>query len=298
MRPRSRLLAALAALAVVTALGAVAYLDTTRPVERVHTEQVRGISRELRILHLADLHAMRFGPGQRDIERELGGQQFDAIVITGDLLAYRAGDRTPARELVDVLKKHSDAILFVRGNHDSPDLAGDLAARGVTVLEKGSVVRLGSGATRTTVVYADPTGLIDTSVSVETTLLVIAMHQPPDAATLAAARRLTRGTQVFLAGHTHGGQIRIPGIGAVRAPVRWQFGPIIGGAADEWFPEWRGIPVMGVYRRGDQIVEITPGLGTVSVPVRLFDPAELTVLRLVPQRSPAITSPRDAPLVP
>jgi hypothetical protein len=260
----------------------VAYSDTARVVVRTNVEEVRGISQELRILHLADLHATRFGPRQVDIEKELGTQRFDAIVISGDLLTSPAGDRAPAFELIDVLKAHSDAILFVRGNHDGHELAGALTKRGVICLKEGSVVRIGSGGTRATFVYADPAGLVDARVSVDTALLIVAMHQPPDDATLAAIRQRTRGTQVLLAGHTHGGQIRIPGLGAVRAPVRWKYGPIIGGPLDEWFPEWRGAHVMGVDRRGDQIVEITPGLGTTSVPVRLFDPAELTVLRLVP----------------
>ena len=284
MKRHSRLRIVIAAgLAVLAALGAIAWIDTTRPVVRENVVAVSGISSELRILHVSDLHASRFGPGQRDVEGALAGMRFDAAVITGDLLVLRDGDRTTGFELVDVLKRHSGAVLFVPGNHDDAKLSDELASRGVIVVRAGEVVRLGSGDTRAAVVSADPAGRVSGRIAVSTPLLVVAMHQPPDPTTLAAVRHLTTGTQIFLAGHTHAGQVRIPGIGAVWAPLRWSVGPA-SAADDEWFPELRGIQVTGVRRSGGQVVEITPGLGTTSVPVRLFDPAELTVLRLVPLR--------------
>jgi predicted MPP superfamily phosphohydrolase len=284
MNRRSSLpIAIVSAVAVLAALGAVAWIDTTRPVLRENVVTVPGISGELRILHVSDLHAARFGPRQSGLERVLAGTRFDAAVITGDLLVLRGGDRTAAFDLVEVLKLHTDAVLFVPGNHDDAKLSDELASRGAVVVRAGEVVRLGSGGAHATVISADRDGRISAQVAVSAPLLIVAMHQPPDAATLATARRLTRGAQVFLAGHTHAGQIRIPGIGALWAPIRWADGPP-SASGDEWFPELRGIQVNGVRRSGDQVVEITPGLGTTTVPVRLFDPAELTVLRLVPAR--------------
>jgi uncharacterized protein len=268
-----------AAFAAAAALGWVGWTDTTAPVLRENVVPVSGISGELRVLHVSDLHSARFGTKQADIERLLAGARFDAAVITGDLLAAQGSDRAASFELVSVLQKHTDAVLFVPGNHDDPALSDELSARGVAVVRAGTAVRLIAGDTRVTVVSADRYGRVSADVAVATPLLLVAMHQPPDANTLSSVRPLTRGTQVFLAGHTHGGQIRVPGIGAVRAPLRW-----VGDDPDEWFPDWRGIAVMGVYRHDGQVVEISPGLGTTIVPFRLFDPAELTVLRLVPMR--------------
>ena len=65
----------------------------------------------------------------------------------------------------------------------------------------------------------------------------------------------------MLAGHTHGGQIRLPWIGIVRkntkAPLRWSRGLI----------EERG-----------QYLYVTSGIGTSGVPVRWGVPPEFVVL--------------------
>ena len=75
---------------------------------------------------------------------------------------------------------------------------------------------------------------------------------------------LPAGPHLMLAGHTHGGQIRLPGIGILRnaskAPLRWSHGLI----------EERG-----------QYLYVTSGLGTSGVPVRWGVPPEFIVLELV-----------------
>jgi uncharacterized protein len=59
------------------------------------------------------------------------------------------------------------------------------------------------------------------------------------------------GPHLMLAGHTHGGQIRIPGIGIVpnasKAPLRWSDGLIY---------------------EGERYLYVTSGIGTSSVPLR------------------------------
>ena len=122
MKRHSRLRIVIAAgLAVLAALGAIAWIDTTRPVVRENVVAVSGISSELRILHVSDLHASRFGPGQRDVEGALAGMRFDAAVITGDLLVLRDGDRTTGFELVDV---HAPTLV-ITGSQDLLTPLGD-----------------------------------------------------------------------------------------------------------------------------------------------------------------------------
>lgn len=72
------------------------------------------------------------------------------------------------------------------------------------------------------------------------------------------------GADLILSGHYHGGVARLPGIGGVVAP---DF---------TFFPEFSG----GCYRLGDTAAVVSKGLGVHSVPIRLFNPAEIVAVEL------------------
>ena len=75
---------------------------------------------------------------------------------------------------------------------------------------------------------------------------------------------LEYGADLILSGHYHGGVMQLPGIGGVISP---DF---------TLFPKYSG----GIYREGTQTVVVSRGLGTHSVPVRLWNWPELIVLEL------------------
>jgi predicted MPP superfamily phosphohydrolase len=70
-----------------------------------------------------------------------------------------------------------------------------------------------------------------------------------------------RGPHLTLAGHTHGGQIRLPLLGAFtnasRAPLRWSYGHV----AEE-----------------GRHLYVTSGIGTSGIPVRIGIPPEFAVI--------------------
>jgi len=70
---------------------------------------------------------------------------------------------------------------------------------------------------------------------------------------------------LVLAGHTHGGQVRLPGYGAIYTSTK------LGRRYDAGLFDFQGIPLY-----------ITAGVGTSEVPVRLFDPPEIVLITLVP----------------
>jgi hypothetical protein len=82
---------------------------------------------------------------------------------------------------------------------------------------------------------------------------------------------------VFLMGGTY----RLSSTFAL-GPHHWDVDPADPKNLDCWFPDLRGSVVQGVYARGDQTVEVTPGLGTTQLGFRLFDQAEISIVRLVP----------------
>jgi uncharacterized protein len=77
-------------------------------------------------------------------------------------------------------------------------------------------------------------------------------------------RHLPAGPYLMLAGHTHGGQIQLPGIGIVRkatkAPRRWCY---------------------GLVKEREQYLYVTTGIGTSGVPIRWGVPPEFAVLDLI-----------------
>ena len=75
---------------------------------------------------------------------------------------------------------------------------------------------------------------------------------------------LAWGADLILSGHLHGGMVRIPGIGGVIGP---DF---------VLFPKYSG----EMRRVGRQTVIVSKGLGTHTIHIRLFNPAEIVVLSL------------------
>jgi predicted MPP superfamily phosphohydrolase len=85
---------------------------------------------------------------------------------------------------------------------------------------------------------------------------VILLAHDPRRLVQAAALKIP----LILSGHTHGGQVVLPGIGALAA----QRFPVIAGVAAQ----------------GDSTIFVSRGLGTVWVPVRLNCPPEVALLTL------------------
>ena len=72
------------------------------------------------------------------------------------------------------------------------------------------------------------------------------------------------GADLVLSGHLHGGLVRIPGIGGVISP---QF---------RIFPKYCG----ELTREKDSWIAVSKGLGSHTINIRLFNPAEVVVLHL------------------
>ena len=287
-RRRRVLVIALSAVAVAAAtLALVAWSDTTRPVLREITVPVPGLSREVTIVQASDVHGSLFGSAQQRVDALLGTRHFDAAVLTGDLESgdVRLSDAT--RALIRVLAAHSDAVFFVHGDHEASDNDVALSRLGVVNLSvQSQPATIAASAGRVGVM--GEFWLLNGPKPPETDALIALPHVPPSADEIEKTTGLTNAVRVFLAGHTHGGQARIPFVGAVWAPVPLSslYVPSSRKAERiEWFPELQGRTIAGLYRVGDAWVNISAGLGAEHVPIRLFDPAELTIVHLVPAQA-------------
>jgi predicted MPP superfamily phosphohydrolase len=187
----------------------------------------------------------------------------DVIILGGDYVTNR--DRRFVQPAADALAGLSAnaGVFAVLGNHDDErDVTAALGARGFTVLRdartqitiRGETVDL-AGLRYWTHRIDDITRVIR---GASPTLILIA-HTPKRLLEAAAL-----SVPLMLSGHTHGGQIVLPGLGAIAAR---EF-PVVGGSA----------------RRENTTVFVTRGVGTVYVPVRINCPPEVALLTLRPSR--------------
>ena len=251
--------------AVVTGGGAYGYLYERHELEVTRaTLPVVGLPPALgglRVGLLTDVHRSRWVSHQ-DVTHavtRLMEERPDIIVLGGDYVTW--GDREYVRPSADALRPLAapHGVFGILGNHDDDhDMAAALSARGVEVLKdartritvNGEVINL-VGIRYWTRRGADIAALVRGSAA--STILLA--HDP---------RRLTEaeglGIPLVLSGHTHGGQVVLPLVGAVAA---------------------RKFPVVaGAGRRGKTTIFVSRGVGTIYVPVRVNCPPEVAVLTL------------------
>lgn len=73
---------------------------------------------EYSILHLSDLHGMRYGENQKAFETALGNTRYSCVVMTGDMLG-EDGDVEPLLELVELMPRDTPKFL-IPGDTDGP----------------------------------------------------------------------------------------------------------------------------------------------------------------------------------
>jgi uncharacterized protein len=185
----------------------------------------------------------------------------DLVVLGGDYVTWR--DRrfiTPAADALAPLSA-PHGVFAVLGNHDDDrDMPAALSAKGFVVLRdartrltiRGEILDLAGIRFWTSRLSEIASVLRGASPNV-----ILLAHTPKRLVEAAAL-----AVPLVLSGHTHGGQIVLPVVGAVAA---------------------REFPVIaGTGRRDSTAIFVSRGVGTVYVPVRLNCPPEVAILTLQP----------------
>lgn len=215
----------------------------------------------LRIAFLTDIHHSRLVHAD-DVSRAVTlalAARPDLIVLGGDYVTF--GDRAfvgPVAELLAPLTA-PHGVFAILGNHDDDrDMPAALAHRGFGVLkdQRTEIAVRGEPLVLAGIRFwtRRPADLARVLKGAHGTTLLLA-HDP---------RRLTEaaalGVPAVLSGHTHGGQVVIPGVGAL-AKARF---PVIAGLG----------------QRENTRIFVSRGIGTVYVPVRINCPPEVALVTL------------------
>jgi len=222
-----------------------------------------------RLLQLTDLHLdldPDFTPALIEILRDV---EYDAVVITGDFRSSgheeHGASFEATRKLIRCLKTPRFGIL---GNHDFIELASELESAGLPIL-LNEVTCLARGTDQLWIAGIDDSHFYQTH-----DLERVNAALPPGACTILLAHTPEIAQELIpdrfdlvLSGHTHGGQLCLPG-------GRWLHVPV-----HNLKPEF----IKGPWRVGTTQGYTSPGTGGCGLPARINCPGELTIHVLAPQ---------------
>jgi predicted MPP superfamily phosphohydrolase len=221
-----------------------------------------------RIAQVSDVHHGRLVSIEevRRVVALANATRADLLALTGDYTTSLRRYVEPCAEALGELSA-PEGVWAVLGNHDhntdGPLTRQALARRGVNVLtNENTTLRRGADELQFAGVDDWGWGKADfarTMRGVDTTRPSILLSHEP----MALDMPETRGVSLILSGHTHGGQISLPFVGAPAAYI------------------WKHLKYLrGMYESEGTQLYVSRGTGMIGVPLRIGVRPEVAVLRL------------------
>lgn len=282
-------------LSLCAAAGAAAAGLAWSKYERGHfvTEELVFSSSKIKepavLVFLSDLHDNTFGEKNEKLLDEIKRIHPDAVLIGGDTMVTKPGraDLSRTKELLQGISRLSCPVFYANGNHEQRmqrerGVYGSMYDEFRKLLEEYQVNYLQNK----TVQWRD-----DIAVSgVDIAWKYYQDFHPDSMVPSYLTRRLGKaeserfqillahsplffdayagwGADLSLAGHFHGGTIRLPGLGGVMTPQYQFFHPFCG----------------GVFEQNGRWMLVSRGLGTHSINIRIGNRPQLAVIRLEPK---------------
>ncbi len=216
----------------------------------------------LRLLHLSDLHLDLDPVIAETIIARVAGLDYDVAVLTGDFRNTTDADHGPSvRQTRRILSAFTAPLYAILGNHDFVEIVPPLERSGLRFLLNEVVEIRFNGADLHLAGVDDPHfykthDLAGVRDAIPDEAFSVLLCHSPEAYPEAAAH----GFDVMLSGHTHGGQICLPG-GYALVKVCDVPRAMLSGA-------WACRGMLGY---------TSVGTGSCGVPLRFFCPPEITL---------------------
>lgn len=234
---------------------------------------------------LSDLHNKSFGKNNQKLLRAIEEQNPDAVLIAGDMYtSSKKEDNHGAAEFVNRLSEKYP-VYYGNGNHEQktrlfPEIFGTMYQDYMENIRSKGTFTLVNEKVFLPAYPVEIYGLeIDRSYyqkfknrKMETEYLdrvlgkpsgscfcLLIAHNPDYFETYA-----DWGADLTVAGHVHGGLMRLPLLGGVVSPKL------------RLFPHYDG----GRFEKDGKVMILSRGLGTHTLPIRIFNPGELVVIHL------------------
>ncbi len=263
-RARGLGLTILVILAIGIALAGDALWIEPFRIEVTRYELQGNVTSPIKIAHLTDLHTNGLGRRELHVIRILDQEKPDIILITGDSLSAWGPSYAEVQDVYE--KLHAPlGVWFVRGNFENwkpvPHERAFYASSGVhLLLNAGALVRPDLWLAG-----------VDDSLTGKPNADAALADAPPDAFKIlmfhapAYFDEVAGRVNLCLAGHTHGGQVRMP----FMAPI--------------WMPKGCWPYVSGWYQSGSTKMYVSRGVGMSMLPIRFDCRPEVAILTIRPE---------------
>lgn len=261
----------------------VMVIDTHSIVIRNYEYKSSKFKKDFKIVLLTDLHGVSFGKGNNRLINKINAIKPDIIMIAGDLYtAYKNSDTTVPRELLANLALRYP-VYYANGNHEYKSLLredefGPVYKEYIDYIKEIGINHLFNEREYLEEYNIDVIGLnlpfeyykkglykyptneeLDDLIGEPNKMSVniLLAHNPEY-----FKQYVSWGADLTLSGHYHGGLLRLPVIGGFISP-RYTL-----------FPKYD----FGEYEDNDKKMILSCGLGTHTLPIRIFNPGEISVI--------------------
>ena len=249
--------------------------------------RTKKITQSVMFAVVADLHAHVYGRDNDILIQKIKEQKPDIILVPGDMIVSRYPETyETAYQTFEKLTEIAP-VYFSNGNHESRVSKVPVMQTEAFLEYENRVRKLGvhilNNASEEVILHGGKFCISGLEIPLECygkgsyeplpehfirdvlgdakqdSVQILMAHNP-----MFAKEYAEWGADVSVCGHTHGGLVRIPGIGSVISP---QF---------ELFPKYDA----GEFNFGDRKVYVSKGLGTHTFHIRVFDRAEVLMIRI------------------
>lgn len=278
-----------AVIAVICIFLAVAVYDSNRFVTCTYEIISAKIRKPCRLVLLADLHNKSFGKENRRLLSAIREISPDAILTAGDMLTAERG--ADFEKTLALMRKLAAAypVYYGMGNHEYrlglyPELYPGMYEGYLEGLREAGIEPL---INETAYLPAWNIAVCGAQIDrdyyrhfrrapMEPSYLRKILGTPdPDRFQLLIAHNPVYfdayadwGADLVVSGHVHGGIMRLPILGGVLSPSL------------TLFPRYDG----GIFREHGSTMVLSRGLSSHTIPIRIFNPGELIVLELKPEK--------------
>jgi predicted MPP superfamily phosphohydrolase len=223
---------------------------------KIRSINLAGDSPTHRIVHFTDIHHKGDRPYLESVVAKINALSPDAVCFTGDLIE----EKRFVPEALEILQQIKSPLYGVPGNHDYWGHA--------------NFVEIGKAFAKTGGAWLMDSQITTADGKVHITGVTCLQGRPfplPPKAGLKnimllhyplLAEQVKHPFDLLLAGHSHGGQVRIPFYGALLLPY------------------WVGRYDLGMFRVPAGPLYVNPGIGWLQVPIRFNCRPEITVFEV------------------